>query len=528
MKFTLKGGAFNAAAASSLALATLLAPALPAQAAPAETSGISATAAEQAFPEAFTANPDAATTGAPDAGLINAPEGDATQPEPAGLATADMNSSLGAGARIQAGLPANESLAGGVSTQASWTPAGGVLGMDVSSFQPNVNWAAHYQRGVRFAYTKATEGTYYKNPSFNDQYTDSYNAGMIRGAYHFANPREGSGADQARYFVANGGGWSADGKTLPGLLDLEFNPYQQYGNTCFNMSAAQLVAWTKDFVDTYRQLTGRNPMLYTATSWWTTCLGTAQFSNLLLHLASYSTVVGPMPSGWSNYDIWQFSSTGPFDGDSNHFRGSYNDLVTLAKNPAAVAGNWHRNYPAAQPTPASRFKDVPTGTAFKSEIEWLAASGITTGYSDGTFRPSQNVERRAMAAYFYRMAGSPAVSLPARSPFKDVATNDPFYKEIVWMKQRGITTGYSDGTFRPDASVSREAMAAFFYRFAGSPAHNAGSQRFRDVPVSSPFYKEVSWLAARGITTGWSDGTFRPGEAIHRDAMAAFIQRYKK
>ena len=96
------------------------------------------------------------------------------------------------------------------------------------------------------------------------------------------------------------------------------------------------------------------------------------------------------------------------------------------------------------------------------------------------------------------------------------------------MKQRGITTGYSDGTFRPDASVSREAMAAFFYRFAGSPAHNAGSQRFRDVPVSSPFYKEVSWLAARGITTGWSDGTFRPGEAIHRDAMAAFIQRYKK
>ena len=48
---------------------------------------------------------------------------------------------------------------------------------------------------------------------------------MVRGAYHFANPRTSSGADQARYFVQNGGAWTADGKTLPGLLDIEFNPY---------------------------------------------------------------------------------------------------------------------------------------------------------------------------------------------------------------------------------------------------------------------------------------------------------------
>ena len=59
---------------------------------------------------------------------------------------------------------------------------------------------------------------------------------MVRGAYHFANPRTSSGADQARYFVQNGGAWTADGKTLPGLLDIEFNPYPAYGNTCYNMT----------------------------------------------------------------------------------------------------------------------------------------------------------------------------------------------------------------------------------------------------------------------------------------------------
>ena len=62
--------------------------------------------------------------------------------------------------------------------------------------------------------------------------------GMVRGAYHFANPSTSSGADQARYFVQNGGAWTADGQTLPGLLDIEFNPYLEYGNTCFNMTPA--------------------------------------------------------------------------------------------------------------------------------------------------------------------------------------------------------------------------------------------------------------------------------------------------
>ena len=72
---------------------------------------------------------------------------------------------------------------------------------------------------------------------------------MIRGAYHFAIPNWSSGADQARYFVQNGGGWSPDGYTLPPVLDFEFNPYAgrtingfYFGNTCYDMSPGQLAA----------------------------------------------------------------------------------------------------------------------------------------------------------------------------------------------------------------------------------------------------------------------------------------------
>ena len=91
----------------------------------------------------------------------------------------------------------------------------------------------------------------------------------------------------------------------------------------------------------------------------------------------------------------------------------------------------------------------------------------------------------------------------------------------------GITTGWGDGTFRPFEPIKRDAMAAFFYRYAGKPYYVApkGSQ-FVDVPESTIFYREIMWLRSRGITTGWGDGTFRPYEPIKRDAMAAFIYRY--
>ena len=177
----------------------------------------------------------------------------------------------------------------------------------------------------------------------------------------------------------------------------------------------------------------------------------------------------------------------------------------------------------------SRFTDVKSGDQFYTEISWLAQRRITTGYPDGTYRPLESVERGAMAAFFYRMAGSPQFTAPSTPSFSDVPTTHPFYKEIEWMKARGITTGWSDGTFRPNAPVNRDAMAAFFYRYAGSPHVDLPTTSpFKDVPADSQFYREITWLASTGISTGWPDGTYRPVTPIARDAMAAFIYRYSE
>lgn len=179
------------------------------------------------------------------------------------------------------------------------------------------------------------------------------------------------------------------------------------------------------------------------------------------------------------------------------------------------------------PAESAHFKDVPADYPFVNDINWLAQRRITTGYPDGTFRPNGSVERGAMAAFFYRMAGSPQFTAPSTPSFKDVPRYHPFYKEIEWMRARGITTGWSDGTFRPNDAVNRDAMAAFFYRYAGSPAYSAPAvSPFSDVSTGSQFYREIAWLADQRITTGWPDGSFRPVQPIERGAMAAFLHRY--
>lgn len=173
------------------------------------------------------------------------------------------------------------------------------------------------------------------------------------------------------------------------------------------------------------------------------------------------------------------------------------------------------------------FSDVAPTRPFASQILWLSESGVTNGFSDGSFRPLGSVNRDAMAAFLYRFAGQPAFTPPAESPFTDVSPSTPFYKEITWLSNTGITGGYRDGTFRPLEPVNRDAMAAFLYRFAGEPSFSApATSPFEDVTPQTPFYKEITWLANTGVTGGYSDGTFRPLQNVARDAMAAFLFRF--
>nr|QNJ46217.1 GH25 muramidase [Clavicipitaceae sp.] len=204
-----------------------------------------------------------------------------------------------------------------------------VAGFDISNYQPSVNFAKAYADGARFVIIKATEGTTYIDPSFSSHYTGATNAGLIRGGYHFAHPGSSTGAAQATYFLAHGGGWSKDGITLPGMIDLEYNPS---GATCYGLSTSAMVSWISDFVETYHSKTGVYPLIYTSTSWWNQCTGssTAFASKCPLVVARYASSVGTLPAGWGYQTIWQNSDSSPWGGDNDIFNGSLDQLKRIA------------------------------------------------------------------------------------------------------------------------------------------------------------------------------------------------------
>ena len=207
-------------------------------------------------------------------------------------------------------------------------------GMDVSSHDGNVDWPAKVSSGMSFAWVKATEGTSYQNPFYASQYNGSQSAGLIRGAYHFALPSNSSGQAQATYFSDHGGGWSGDGYTLPGVVDLEYNPYGK--NACYGLSQTAMASWIRDFVSTYQERWGRAPMIYTSTSWWNMCVGSAASDITAvapLWIARYSSTVGELPSGWDAWTMWQYSDTGY---DHDRMAGTREDLEKFATNETAT------------------------------------------------------------------------------------------------------------------------------------------------------------------------------------------------
>lgn len=152
---------------------------------------------------------------------------------------------------------------------------------------------------------------------------------------------------------------------------------------------------------------------------------------------------------------------------------------------------------------AATYSDLTPTTPFYTEITWALNKSLLTGYPDGTFRPTDSIDRQTLARTIYTYRGKPTYTPPTKSPFTDVPVGHPFYKEINWMVSQGITTGYPDKTFRPANPVERNAFAAFLYRMAGEPSYIPPVKPyFSDVLPTAPFYKEICWLKDTKITTG--------------------------
>ena len=256
----------------------------------------------------------------------------AAAPQPAQDSPKRGTAYMGIGQSMHQGGPPEDGTVVG-----ALTAGDGVQGVDVSNWQGSVDWASVRDSGIEFAWIKATEGISYKDPSFDTNYLESYYGDVIRGAYHFATPDTSSGAAQADYFTSNGGGWSRDGMTLPGVLDIEYNPY---GSSCYGLSTTSMRSWISDFYDTYKARTSRDMVIYTTADWWDTCTGNwdGMSTRSPLWVANWTTASSPtMPIGFPTWTVWQYTSSGTVSGisgkvDREQFNGTRGRLLALANN----------------------------------------------------------------------------------------------------------------------------------------------------------------------------------------------------
>ena len=170
-----------------------------------------------------------------------------------------------------------------------------------------------------------------------------------------------------------------------------------------------------------------------------------------------------------------------------------------------------------EPLTCETFSDVCT-TTHQHAIVAIAERGITGGFVDGTFRPAANVTRGQMATL---LAASLDLEPGSADAFSDVAGNT-HESAIGALRESGITSGFSDGTFRPNQSVSRGQMATFLA--TGFDLDTSDIVRFSDVSGTT-HAQNINALATAGIAGGHSDNTYRPGNPVQRGHMATFLAR---
>ncbi|MBQ1516354.1 MAG: S-layer homology domain-containing protein [Lachnospiraceae bacterium] len=171
------------------------------------------------------------------------------------------------------------------------------------------------------------------------------------------------------------------------------------------------------------------------------------------------------------------------------------------------------------------FSDVSDPNVFYYDaVNWAAEEGITTGFDDGSFRPMSECNRASVVTFLWRLAGRPEAAVPA--DFSDLPANEDFAKAISWAAEEGITTGFDDGTFRPWQTCNRAAIVTFLWRYAGRPTVET-SASFSDLPANEDFAAAISWAAEKGITTGFDDGTFRPWQTCNRLSVVSFLYRFR-
>jgi lysozyme len=201
-------------------------------------------------------------------------------------------------------------------------------GVDVSHYNGTINWANVKAAGIVFAYAKATEGTTFTDPQFSANWPGMKAAGVVRGAYAFFHANLDPTTEADHYLSVVGTLQPGD---LPPMLDVEVTDAQP---------AAVIAANVNIWVDHVQAATGLAPLIYTSPSFWTGSVGDSIVSPAVpLWIANWQVTCPSLPAAWTDWAIWQYSSTGTVAGisgavDLDEFNGTMSDLLAFADQPS--------------------------------------------------------------------------------------------------------------------------------------------------------------------------------------------------
>ena len=174
------------------------------------------------------------------------------------------------------------------------------------------------------------------------------------------------------------------------------------------------------------------------------------------------------------------------------------------------------------------FIDVHPDDWFYDPVCYVYSQGLMTGTSATTFEPNTSLSRAMLVAVLHRLEGSPQASA---GDFTDVADGDWYAQAVNWAASVGVVNGFDDGTFQPNAAITREQMAAILRNYAaykGMDVTAVGDlSAYTDAASVSDWAKDsVQWMVGSGLLGGYEDGTLRPHGTTTRAEVASVLQRY--
>ncbi len=194
-----------------------------------------------------------------------------------------------------------------------------------------------------------------------------------------------------------------------------------------------------------------------------------------------------------------------------------------------VYADWKKREPDAVKNP---FADVNAGDWFYRDVLFSYEKGLMSGMDAAAFAPYANTTRAQIAVIFYRMEGSPAVE--GENSFTDVVRGSGtawFYDAVTWAQQNGIMGGYSNSSFAPNDPITREQLAAIFYRYAQYKGYDTtqGGMAIREFDdyesISDYAMGAMAWAVNTGLVKGDSNLLYPKGTAT-RAELAALFHRF--